>query len=771
MNKPPDGFSQALTPHGIVAVMGGNVIASDSCRVPGPGHSTKDRSLSITIDPTMSAGFKCHSFAPGDDDLTCKDYICQRMGIEWRKSKNDFNKSKFTAEYIYRQADGTPYLKVLRTTDKSFPQMHWNGKDWDWGAPKGPKIPYRLPALLGAEHDDVFITEGEKDADNLSMLGFITSTNSEGADDGKKGSWTPELNQYFKDKNVYILPDNDAPGAAHARKVATALTGVAREVHIIELPSLPPKGDVSDWIAKGGTAERLVDLAREATIYDGGADEVARNAGVDADDDSFAVPSPGMAVDLWSKFGPPSLTPGMLSKAVEAYAIAQGRAMGADIAGIAVAALAVCTAAIPDKIQIQVKEHNSGWLEQPRLWFALVGPPSTMKTPIISSAVSPLMKIDAQMAYENSIARAAYDKLPVAERKQTDPPKQTQLMLQDTTIEAAQEIFKDSPEGLLVYQDELSGFFGGLEKYSGARGASKDRAFWLQAFNGGIHTVHRIGRGAVYIPNLSACILGGIQPEAIRKVVEDCADDGLLQRLCPIILQQAVLGQDEPLSDEVFQYAKLIRDLHGLYDSETITLKFDKGAQLIQRRLEGKHLELLACETINRKLSAHIGKYNGIFARLCIVFHCIDHAGSVPPPIIVEQTAARVEAFLHSFLLPHALAFYAGTLGLSDDHDRLSAVAGYILAHGLERITNRDVQRGDRTMRGLKQSETEAIFEQLDALGWISREPGVRFGPGRPTSVWIVNPSVHTEFADRAKAEAERRDRDKALLAKVFGKK
>jgi len=307
-----------------------------------------------------------------------------------------------------------------------------------------------------------------------------------------------------------------------------------------------------DWDAgadAGAGAEESAGAAEDniGAGDDTGAGENASagDAGPDADD-GFAVPPP---VDLWAKFGPPSLAPGMLPNIIEDYAVAQGRAMGADIAGIAVAAIAVCTAAIPDKIQLQVKKHNTGWLEQSRLWFALVGPPSTMKTPIISAAVAPLMKIDSEMARKNSEARARYDKLPAKEKRQTDPPKQTQLMLQDTTIEAAQEIFKDSPDGLLCYQDELSGFFGAMDKYSGARGASKDRAFWLQSYNGGAYSVHRIGRGAIYIPNLSAGILGGIQPDAIRKVAAECVDDGLLQRLLPIILQPAVLGQDEPLSE------------------------------------------------------------------------------------------------------------------------------------------------------------------------------------------------------------------------------
>jgi hypothetical protein len=57
------------------------------------------------------------------------------------------------------------------------------------------------------------------------------------------------------------------------------------------------------------------------------------------------------------------------------------------------------------------------------------------------------------------------------------------------------------------------------------------------------------------------------------------------------------------------------------------------------------------------------------------------------------------------------VAFYSGVLGLANDHDRLANVADYILAHTPERITNRDVQRGDRSMRGLKRYETDAIFD------------------------------------------------------------
>ena len=45
-----------------------------------------------------------------------------------------------------------------------------------------------------------------------------------------------------------MIPDNDPPGRAHAAAVMRALAGVASEVRLVELPDLPVKGDVSDWI-------------------------------------------------------------------------------------------------------------------------------------------------------------------------------------------------------------------------------------------------------------------------------------------------------------------------------------------------------------------------------------------------------------------------------------------------------------------------------------------------------------------------------------------
>ena len=64
-----------------------------------------------------------------------------------KKKKSGTTKpwSPIVARYVYRQADGTPYLQVCRTAAKTFFQNKWNGQMWVAGKPDGPKLPYRLP--------------------------------------------------------------------------------------------------------------------------------------------------------------------------------------------------------------------------------------------------------------------------------------------------------------------------------------------------------------------------------------------------------------------------------------------------------------------------------------------------------------------------------------------------------------------------------------------------------------------------------------------------
>src|SRR2546427_12289950 len=113
-------------------------ISGDGVLCPGPGHSADDRSLSIKLDDKDPDGFVVNSFSPADKWEDCRDHVREKLGLPKWEPKKKVKKSSgtarpfspTTARYVYRQADGTPYLQVCRKANKSFFQNHWNGQLW-----------------------------------------------------------------------------------------------------------------------------------------------------------------------------------------------------------------------------------------------------------------------------------------------------------------------------------------------------------------------------------------------------------------------------------------------------------------------------------------------------------------------------------------------------------------------------------------------------------------------------------------------------------------
>jgi Protein of unknown function (DUF3987)/Bifunctional DNA primase/polymerase, N-terminal/Primase C terminal 2 (PriCT-2) len=467
-------------------------------------------------------------------------------------------------------------------------------------------------------------------------------------------------------------------------------------------------------------------------------------------------------VDLWANHGAPLLPRGLLPAAIEKFAFTRAKVMGCDPAGLAMGALVICSAVIPDRIKLQVKRHDH-WMESTRLWTALVGPPSTKKSPIMREVTRPIELIETELNRKYFAAKAAFDALPANEKKEKEEPKQGRLRIEDVTIEAVQNIMRDNPEGLLLVRDELAGWFGSMDKYGG-RGASADRGFWLSSWNGGMSSFDRVGRKSGTMENRSVNILGGVQDDKLREVSDEGIDDGLLQRLFMLMLRPAVMGTDEAHEDD--GYSALV--LH-LFDKWThrhrCEYQFDADALEIRVKMERKHLELTQVyEVTNKKFASHIGKYDGYFARLCLLWHLIENVDVEWPGNISGDVARRVADFLHGFLFKHAWAVYDGLMKLSDDHSRLVAVAGFILTQKLKRVTNRDIQRGCRSMRKMTARDVGPLFEQLEIYGWLIRVAGKQYGDVQ----WHVNPEVHRKFAAKAKEEAERRERMRALFVELM---
>jgi len=213
-----------------------------------PCHDDHRPSLGISIGEKGGIVIHCLAGCQTADILAA-------VGLSLRDLAPVSANGEHPAETVYRYDDeqGEPLFEVVKTADKRFWQRLPGGE-------KGKierRCLYRLPDLLRAPpHAPVFIVEGEKDADNLWRHHLPATTNPMGA-----GKWRQEFTDWLlarlPSRSFIILPDNDEPGLKHADEVLHSLKRAGLKAQVKQLPGLPPKGDVSDWLASGGNAEEL----------------------------------------------------------------------------------------------------------------------------------------------------------------------------------------------------------------------------------------------------------------------------------------------------------------------------------------------------------------------------------------------------------------------------------------------------------------------------------------------------------------------------------
>jgi hypothetical protein len=227
-----------------------------------PAHADDKPSLAIKEAGDGRVLVYCHAGCSQDAVI---DALRDRGMWPDRPKTNGHTKPRAkVATYDYVDTDGTLVFQVVRYAPTDFRQRRPDGKGrWVWKTATRV-VPYRLPEIQEAIASErpVFIVEGEKDVDNLTKLGIVATCNAGGA-----SKWRAEHAAFLKGADVIIVPDNDDPGRQHAESVAASLTGIAARVRILTLPELPPKGDVSNWIENGGTAEQLWALAEEAAEW------------------------------------------------------------------------------------------------------------------------------------------------------------------------------------------------------------------------------------------------------------------------------------------------------------------------------------------------------------------------------------------------------------------------------------------------------------------------------------------------------------------------
>jgi putative DNA primase/helicase len=689
---------------------------------------------------------------------------------------------KYLLDSKAERATGKPTWK--RASD----YVDYDGADYRFRA--CPRVPYRLPQVLAAE--TVYLPEGEKDVHTLESWELVASCNPGGS--GNSHLYTGWAD-YFRNRHIVILPDNDVPGRKHAVAVATALLSVAASIRIVELADLPVKGDITNWRDAGGTLDQFRKLVAAADTLNVASLSALRARWGITDEDQKPRPARTEAADGWPKLEPiqselppveafsEELLPDLFRPLVRDVT----ERMQVPMDYPAVVTVLCLAGAVNRRATIQPKANDTGWMVVPNFWGGIIAPPGFMKSPVIQAATRPLNQIQSEWRreHEEELEEYAREKeeydlrcaawkeqfkantkkgTTAPERPEDKPEEPTlrRLIVNDATFEAMHQTMSENPAGILVIRDELTGWWSQLDR----AGREGERAFCLQAWNGDTgHTIDRIGRGTIHVEACCMSMLGGIQPGRLRSYLAEAlqdgpSNDGLIQRFQLLVWPDTEPGWEyvDRTPDEASQQqaALVFSKLVELDAEDPLRFRFAPDAQELfvewLAELEAK----IRGDELHAALISHLSKYRKLMPGLALLFELADRAvnggfeGFVGTPsgdctkiCTVSLRHTQQAAAWCQYLESHARRVYSCVVT-----PQLRAAAELA-----EKIQKRKVGASgffscrEVYLKGWSGLETpEAVklaAEVLQDAGWV-RDLSGESGPfgGRPSNRFEVNPAV-----------------------------
>jgi hypothetical protein len=390
---------------------------------------------------------------------------------------------------------------------------------------------------------------------------------------------------------------------------------------------------------------------------------------------------------------------------------------------------------------------TSDWSEPSHLWFALVGAPSTGKTPTLAPMIeaSRALERDAEPVWREACKRHE-------EGDNGEPPPRPRVIAMDTSTDELQHMLGRNPRGMLFVRDELAGWVGSFDRYNG-KGA--DRAFFLECWNGGAYVADRVKYRdePVRIEHASLAIIGAIVPDRLREVLAD-ADAGLAARFLYVSPEPAPIarlinrGDDDAgkRREKIMSAARQLRALDMGADQRGTPMP-----RALQLSIDAYDLfDTLRCASMQRARDLHglaagwHGKTPGRILRLALTYELLAWAAhgdskAVDPVLISVDAIARAGRYLDyaAAMLDRVTAGMA--IGSDDEH--AAAIGRYLVATRAATLNERDLSRMAGFSWARQREPRRAALKLLEAEGWIRRPaPGVQVG--RPRAEWDVSPRL-----------------------------
>ena len=284
-------------------------------------------------------------------------------------------------------------------------------------------------------------------------------------------------------------------------------------------------------------------------------------------------------------------------------------------------------------------EINNTFHDYPGLFYVMVGYPSIGKTPPMRLILKPLFDYNREISVKyNEELDAFYQRLEKYENskdkeKMEKPrkPRKPHFITQDYTLEWLVGALNRSMNGMLLFQDEISGWTKSSMRYSKGMDES---TFWNERYNHSDIIYNRKSEDYNIVVNEPLIsVIGGTQIEQLKHLIDgDKTENGFMSRLLfayPTDQLLELSDNDDVPEDEIHWWNGFIREIIDLD-----VILDDKKTTVIPRTIrlssEAKR-SFLSCKKDNINmfnernssgsgvLASYFGKLGTALGRLCLI--------------------------------------------------------------------------------------------------------------------------------------------------------
>lgn len=394
------------------------------------------------------------------------------------------------------------------------------------------------------------------------------------------------------------------------------------------------------------------------------------------------------------------LTKDMLPKALANYLFDVAESSQLPKEYLVASALGFLAGLLGNRVRLEIANT---YKITPVLWICLIGKSGSGKSPCLEIAKEPLKGI-----LKNNIKHFLSEKKEYEIKKQIQMIKEKDLISQlrknanneecknkvlrdiesikkeevilpysryfeltSGTKEAIyQGLEKDSPTGLLLLVDELSGLFSRLCKYNN----TEEKAVYLSLYNGFIDINNKtVSRGNDIVENATLSIIGGIQLDKMKEIIARSDDSGLLARFqLPIVSLKKVkrsIPKDNVSIESYKEYENCFYNINsiphcfniinnGLEITDPINFKYSEEAYKEFAIWFESNQERIYHET-NQLMIEFLSKANNTVCTLALIFHLINNH-YIKKEIGIEEVKQAIG--MTEFFVDNAKYLYAEEL-------------------------------------------------------------------------------------------------------------